>query len=155
MVSQRMAEQFVKADFQKFKMLIDDSKNPVDLFIEVDDLFKQSIEKAKSHKVEIDAGSKAIKESIARLKGYMVDYMGEKGIDRLDGNKFKSVTYTAASEKQDAVSKKQIMCGGKYVDLDDLNKECLVELLEKKGVKTRIIGEEVVVKKPAAIRLNR
>lgn len=154
MVSEKIANKLVRADYKQFKKMLEKAKNSADFVIEANDFFKQCIEKAKSHKAEIDAGAKEIADTITKIKGFMVDYVEEVGVERIDGNKFKSITYTPAVDKKDTVSKKQIMAAGKYVDLTDLNKEDLVEILEKKGVKTRVIAEDVVVKKPAAIRLN-
>lgn len=155
MASKAIIRKLVNADYEGFVKIMDAAKNPVDLFIEVDDVFKESINEGIKTKRDIDSDAKSLKEVQAELKGFLIRYVEEKEVERLDGIKSKSITYTPEKIEKGVESWQEIMVSGKYVNLGGLSKDDLVVMLEKKGVKTRMNSRPARRTRPATVRINR
>ena len=78
--------------------------------------------------------------------------MLSQNISRFDGKQIKSITLQDAKTTKGVISKKQIMVKRKYVDIDTLSKDDLIEMLEQLGVKTRIDTVETETTKSTASR---
>ena len=81
--------------------------------------------------------------------------MVENDIERFDGEVTKSITLQKAKTTKGVLSTKQIKVKNKYVDLEILSYDDLVEMLENLGVKTRVQTQEVTTTKDAGIRVQK
>jgi len=150
-----LAGQVIEADYDGFVAIIEASDNEADVFAKVDNTLASNIEAGKDLKRAVDLELKKFKQGEIRLREYTTQYMGEKGIKKLEGATLKSITFQEAKKVIKTVSDKQIMVKRKYVSLGDLSKDDLVKMLEEKGVKTRSIASEVTEEKSAGIRVTR
>lgn len=155
MASQKMIKKIVNATYEEFVKIMSKAKNAADFFIEIDDVFKATIEENARQKKEIETETRHIKEAQADLRANMIRFFQNNGLDRIDGVKSKSITFTPAKTEKGTESWREIKISGKYVPLDLVGKYELVEMLEKLGVKTREQSRSATREKEAAIRLNR
>lgn len=147
--------QIVEADYDGFKSIIEASDNIADVFAKVDVTLSQNIELGRDAKRVIDIEIKKLKNAEIRLRAFTTQYMSENKIKKLTGEKIKSITLQEQKTVKKTVSEKQMMVGKKYQPLAELSKDDLVEMLEKKGVKTRVVTSEIEEEKPAGIRVTR
>lgn len=141
--------------YEDFEKAITKAENKADLVGELDLLVAQKIEASKDIKRVVDAAIKPIKVNFQNIRDWTAKYMADNNIQKLEGTQIKSVTVTGAKTVKGTISKKQIMVKRKYVNIDDLSKDDLVELLEENGVKTRIQTEEVETTSKPSIRINK
>jgi thioredoxin reductase len=81
--------------------------------------------------------------------------MVANNITKLDGENIKSITLQNAKTTKGVLSTKQIKVKNKYVNIDELSKDDLIEMLEAQGVKTRIVTSETETTKNASIRVQK
>lgn len=141
--------------YEDFEKAIKEAENKADLVGELDLLVAQKLETAKDMKRVVGAIVKPIKINFQNIRDWTARYMSENNIQKLEGSQIKSVTVTGAKTVKGTISKKQIMVKRKYIDIDDLSKDDLVELLEENGIKTRIQTEEVETTSKPSIRINK
>lgn len=141
--------------YEDFEKTIEEAENKADLVGELDLLVAQKLETAKDMKRVVDTVVKPIKINFQNIRDWTAKYMSENNIQKLEGSQIKSVTVTGAKTVKGTISKKQIMVKRKYIDIDDLSKDDLVELLEENGIKTRIQTEEVETTSKPSIRINK
>lgn len=154
-MSKKSVEKLLKADYEGFVQLMDEAGNVVDAYVEADDALNDEMAGCREKKKELDSSIKAFKIAGESLHGNLLRYIQDKGVERFDGVKAKSVTFQPEKEVVETVAKRQIMVGRQYEDLDSLSKEDLVEMLESKGVKTREVSSTTKTIKPASIRVLR
>lgn len=152
---QSLAGQVIEADYDGFKKIIEASDSQADLFAKVDNTLASAIEAGKDIKRAVDLEMKKLKSGEVKLREFTTQYMGEKGIKKLEGSTIKSITYQDEKKVIKTVSEKQIMVGRAYKNISELSKDDLVEMLEAKGVKTRIATSEEEETKTAGIRVTR
>jgi len=150
-----LAGQVVEATYDEFKALVETADNVADVYAKVDLSLGTNIELAKDIKRAIDAETKVMKAGEKKLREYTAMYMGEKGLKKLEGAKIKSITYQEPKIVKKALSFKQIKKGRGYVNVGELSRDDLIEMLEEKGVKTRVVSEEIQEEKEASIRVVR
>ena len=141
--------------YEDFETIIKTSDNVADLFGEVEKQIAQKLETGKDIKRVVDSFARPLKDAEDRLRGFLTQYMLSENISRLDGKQIKSITLQDAKTTKGVISKKQIMVKRKYVDIDTLSKDDLIEMLEQLGVKTRIDTVETETTKPASIRVQK
>lgn len=154
-MTKKEVQKLMKSDYGEFEAVMDGADNVVDVFVEVEDVVNNETAKLRGEKKEIDSGIKSLKTVGETLRAYLFKYVESKGVERFDGVKAKSITYQPAKEVVETKSTRQIMVGRKYADIDSISKEDLIEMLESKGVKTRVISEEYKTTKEASIRVLR
>ena len=154
-MSKKVAEKLLRSDYEGFVAVMDEADNVVDVYVEADDLINSETAVYKVGKKEIESNIKKLKLSGEALRENMLRYVRDKGVERFDGVKAKSITFQAEKEVIGVKSVRQIMVGRQYQDLDILSKEDLVVMLERKGVKTRVLSEETKTVKEASIRVLR
>lgn len=155
-MNKRELSKILGKDYDGFVGHIENVRGSVpDFYVEVDDHAKNLIEGLMSEKREIDAGIKALKGDSERVRGYMLQFMEDRGVDKFVGVKTKSITYQPAKQVVKTTSTREIMVGREYQPIDSLSKEDLIAMLEKKGVKTRTVAEEETVAEESSIRVIR
>lgn len=137
-------------DFEKQIKAVD---NIADTLAKVDETIEARVEEGKEIKKDIDATLKPYKKAIETIREHIATYMKSNNISKIDGIKSKSITYYEEKTTIETVAKKQIMVGRKYTDLSEISYDKLVEMLEEKGVKTRVVAEEIETKTKQNIRL--
>ena len=147
--------QVVDATYDEFKALVEASDNVADIYAKVDLSLGTNLELAKDIKRALDAETKVMKGAEKKLREYTAMYMGEKGLKKLEGTKLKSITYQEPKIVKKTLSFKQIKQGRVYVNVGELSRDDLIEMLEEKGVKTRVVSEEVQEEKSGTIRVVR
>ena len=148
-------EPLLSAEYEGFVRLMNEFDNVVDAYVEAEDVVNDEVDGCREKKRELDADIKYFKTARERLRGNLLRYIQEKGVERLDGVKAKSVTFQPEKVEVKTEVKRQIKVGRQYQDLDSLSKDDLVEMLESKGVKTRELVSEEEIVKPASIRVLR
>ena len=146
-------EKILEAEYDDFVLIMDKVDNVVDAYVEADELINSETAGYRSKKKEVESKIKKLKLSGEVLRDNMLKYIRDKGVKRFEGIKAKSITFQEAKEVVGIRTVRQIMVGRKYQDLDALSKEDLIAMLERKGVKTRVLSEEVKVVKEASIRV--
>ena len=148
-------EPLLNAEYEGFVELMNEFDNVVDAYVETEDVINDEVDGCREKKRELDADIRYFKTAVERLRGNMLRYIQEKGVERFDGMKAKSVTLQPEKVDIKTEVKRQIKVGRLYQDLDSLSKEDLVQMLESKGVKTREVVSTTKVVKPASIRVLR
>lgn len=143
------------ANYDDFCAMIEAQENVADVFGEVEKTIAQKLEVGKDIKRVVDTVARPLKKAEEDLRGYLTQYMVDNNIERFDGETTKSITLQKAKTTKGVLSKKQIMVKRKYVNIDDLSKDDLIEMLEAQGVKTRVHTEEVETTKDASIRVQK
>lgn len=141
--------------YEDFETIIKTSDNVADLFGEVEKQIAQKLETGKDIKRVVDSLARPLKDADERLRDFLTQFMLSQNISRFDGKQIKSITLQDAKTTKGVISKKQIMVKRKYVDIDTLSKDDLIEMLEQLGVKTRIDTVETETTKPASIRVQK
>lgn len=141
--------------YEDFETIIKTSDNVADLFGEVEKQIAQKLETGKDIKRVVDSLVRPLKDADERLRDFLTQFMLSQNISRFDGKQIKSITLQDAKTTKGVISKKQIMVKRKYVDIDTLSKDDLIEMLEQLGVKTRIDTVETETTKPASIRVQK
>ncbi len=103
----------------------------------------------------VDTVARPLKKAETDIRGFLTQYMVDKNIERFDGEETKSITLQKAKTTKGILSTKQIMVKRKYVNIDELSKDDLIEMLEAQGVKTRLQTKEVETTKDASIRVQK
>lgn len=142
-------------DYKDFSKQMDKEEDKADFFAKIDNSLASVIDGAKDIKKMIDFETKKIKDGETRLRLFTLQYMQDKNIDKLEGSLLKSISLQKEKKSLKVVAEKQIMVGRKYVSIDDLSKDDLINLLEEKGVKTRVVTNEVEEVTKAGIRVVR
>lgn len=142
-------------NYDDFCALIEVQENVADIFGEVEKTIAQKLEVGKDIKRVVDTVARPLKKADEQLRVFLTQYMVDKNIERFDGESTKSITLQKAKTTKGVISTKQIMVKRKYVNIDDLSKDDLIELLEANGVKTRVQTDEVETTKPASIRVQK
>ena len=148
-------EPLLNAEYEGFVELMNEFDNVVDAYVDVEDVINDEVADCREKKRELDADIKYFKTARERLRGNLLRYIQEKGVERLDGVKAKSITLQPEKVDIKTEVKRQIKVGRLYQDLDSLSKEDLVQMLESKGVKTREVVSTTKIVKPASIRVLR
>lgn len=142
-------------NYDNFKAMIEATDNVADMFGEVEKTIAQKLEAGKDIKRIVDTYARPLKDADTRLRGFLTQWMLNNNVKRFDGKEIKSITLQNEKTTKGAISKKQIMVKRKYVDVDTLSKDDLIEMLEQQGVKTRIDTVETETTKPASIRIQK
>jgi len=154
-MGKKYVQKLLKADYEGFVRLMNEFDNVVDAYVEAEDVVNDEMDGCREKKRELDGDIKYFKTARERLRGNLLRYIQEKGVERLDGVRAKSVTFQPEKVEVKTEVKRQIKVGRQYQDLDSLSKDDLVEMLESKGVKTRELVYEEEIVKPASIRVLR
>lgn len=140
-------------EYKDFAKQIKQVDNIADVLVEVDEAIEVRVEEGKEIKKDIDTTLKPYRKAIETIREHIATYMKSNNISKIDGIKSKSITYYEEKTTIETVAKKQIMVGRKYTDLSEISYDKLVEMLEEKGVKTRVVAEEIETKTKQNIRL--
>lgn len=143
------------ANYDDFCAMMEAQENIADIFGEVEKTIAQKLEVGKDIKKVVDAVARPLKKADADLRGYLTQWLLDNNIERLDGEQTKSITLQHSKTTKGILSTKQIMVKRKYVNIDDLSKDDLIEMLEAQGVKTRVQTKEVETTKEASIRVQK
>lgn len=141
--------------YEDFVKVIKQEDNVADLFGEIEKTIAQKLETGKDIKRIVDAVARPLKDGEEKLRGFLTQYMLSENITRFDGKQTKSITLQNAKTTKGVISTKQIMVKRKYVNIDTLSKDDLINMLEELGVKTRIETAETETTKPASIRIQK
>lgn len=146
----------IKAEkYKDFVALIDEEKNIADFIIDANKKIAIKLQIGIDAKNIIDTVAKPMKKAVEKIRSHLTQYMLENDFERLDGDVSKSITFQAEKVTKGILSTKQIKVGAKYVDLKTLSMDDLVEMLEAKGVKTRLKSEEKTTTKPASVIVSK
>lgn len=143
------------ANYKDFSALMEAQENVADIFGEVEKTIAQKLEVGKDIKRIVDTVARPLKKAEADIRGFLTKYMVDNNIDRFDGEETKSITLQKSKTTKGILSTKQIMVKRKYVNIDELSKNDLIEMLEAQGVKTRLQTKEIETTKDASIRLQK
>lgn len=143
------------ANYEDFKAMMEAQDNIADIIGEVEKTIAQKLEVGKDIKKVVDAVARPLKKAEADLRAYLTQYMVDENIERFDGEVTKSITLQKAKTTKGVLSTKQIMVKRKYVNIDELSKDDLIEMLEAQGVKTRLQTKEVETTKEASVRVQK
>jgi len=141
--------------YEDFVKVIKQEENVADLFGEIEKVIAQKLETGKDIKRVVDTLARPLKDAEERLRSFLTQYMLSENLTRFDGKQIKSITLQDAKTTKGVISTKQIMIKRKYVNIDTLSKDDLIEMLEQLGVKTRIDTVETETTKPASIRIQK
>lgn len=149
-------DRIIEADaYASFSVAMDKSKNLADAYVELEDSIDEKIEGLKIEKTSVDAEMKGAKAAREKTRSFLVRYVEERGLDKVEGVNVKSVNYQPAKTTIETIAKRQIKVGTRYQNLDEVSRETLIEMLEAHGIKTREVAEKVEVTKPASVRVMR
>jgi len=143
------------ANYDDFCAMMEAQENVADIFGEVEKTIAQKLEVGKDIKRIVDTVARPLKKAETDIRGFLTQYMVDKNIERFDGEETKSITLQKAKTTKGILSTKQIMVKRKYVNIDELLKDDLIEMLEAQGVKTRVQTKEVETTKDASIRIQK
>ena len=144
-----------EADFKEFNKLIEKEDSVADFFARLDNEFGQKTQAGKDIKSAVDAEMRKFKDGEENLRVLFTQYMGVNGLKKVEGKNIKSISYQEEKTVTKQTAVKQIRKGRGYVNISDLSKEDLVEMLEVKGVKTKTIVTEKQEVRGAGIRVVR
>ena len=139
----------------QFDHVLDEAPYAADQFVEIEDALDQSLDIWKSDKRQAETNIKDNKDLKEQARSKMAVYLATRGLDKLKGKAVKSISYRPATETKETKYKEQIKVKGRYKDADDFSREELLAMLEGFGVTRRKQPYEVVVTKPAGIRVIR
>jgi len=142
------------ANNQGFKELVA-NENLADFYGKVDLTIAHKIEAGRDVKSVVDLEIKKLKKAQAKLRELTIDFMANENIEKVEGTKIKSITFQEPKKVKKTITDKQIKKGRSYVSLSTLSKDDLVQMLEEKGVKTKIVTTEIEEDKDANIRVVR
>lgn len=148
-------EPLSEADYKVFCQRLEKAENLADGFVEIEDRINEHLEDLKSQKKDVEHQIKMAMSEKDLARSFLVRYIEERGIDKAEGVKAKSVNYQPAKTTIETVVTRQIKVGTRYQNLDDVSRETLVEMLEELGVRTREVVEKVEVTKPSSVRVMR
>jgi len=141
--------------YEDFKKEIKTTGIVADMFGKVEKEIAQKLQAGKDVKAVVDGVTRQLKKADTQMRGFLAQYMIENNVIRFDGKNTKSITLQKPKVTKDVISTKQIKVKNKYVNIDDLTKDYLIEMLEEKGVKTRVQTKEVEAIKNASIRVQK
>lgn len=141
--------------YEDFCTIIKVQDNVADFFAEAEKLITQKLQVGIDAKTIIDSRAREIKKSGENLRAYITKYMEVEAIEKFEGKEIKSITFQSAKEQKGEIAIKQIKIGAKFVKLDDISRESLIEMLEQKGVKFRTVTETVTKKTPSSVRVQK
>ena len=139
-------------DFEKQIKAVD---NIADTLVKIDETIEARVEEGKVIKRDVDTTLKPYKTAMQTIRANTALYMQKNNIEKIEGIKSKSITFQAEKKVTTSVAKKQIMVGRKYTDLSEISYDKLVEMLEEKGVKTRVVAEDVTTTTAQNIRVTK
>lgn len=142
-------------DYDGFVALIENQDNIADTIGEVEKTIAQRLQIGKDIKAVVDKFARPLKTADAQIRQFTTQYMVENDIERLDGEVTKSITLQKPKTTKGIISTKQIKVKNKYVNISELSKDDLIEMLEAQGVKTRVVTSEAETTKPAGIRIQK
>ena len=140
-------------EYKDFEKQIESVDNIADALVKIDETIEARVEEGKVIKRDVDTTLKPYKTAMQTIRANTILYMQKNNIEKIKGIKSKSITFQAEKKVIVSVAKKQIMVGGKYTDLKDISYDRLVEMLEEKGVKTRVVAEDVTTITAQNIRI--
>jgi len=140
-------------EYKDFEKQIESVDNIADALVKIDETIEAKVEEGKVIKRDVDTTLKPYKTAMQTIRANTILYMQKNNIEKIKGIKSKSITFQAEKKVIVSVAKKQIMAGGKYTDLKDISYDRLVEMLEEKGVKTRVVAEDVTTITAQNIRI--
>jgi len=138
-----------------FDKLMKESVNSVDEFIGIDEEILKSLKRLGAAKKNTEEKIKNVKAVEDDVREMMASFMAREKVEKLEGVKYRSVSYIAGVGKTRSLTDRQIMVSGRYQSLSEFSKDDLVSLLESKGVKTRVVGSSKKYKTEDAIRVYR
>lgn len=144
-----------EANFEEFNNIIKKEDSVADFFARLDNEFGQKIQAGKDIKNAVDIEMKKFKNGEKNLRALFTKYMEENGLKKVEGKNIKSISYQEEKITVKRTAVKQIRKGRGYVNISDLSKDDLVEMLEAKGVKTKTIVAEKQEVQGAGIRVVR
>jgi hypothetical protein len=142
-------------NYEDFSAMMEAQDNIADIFGEVEKTIAQKLQVGKDIKAVVDAVARPLKKAETDLRGYLTQWLLDKNIERLDGEQTKSITLQHSKTTKGILSTKQIMVKRKYVNISELSKDDLIEMLEAQGVKTRVQTKEVETTKDASVRVQK
>lgn len=131
----RAVTALVLKGYDSFKSQMDKVDNKADLYAKADIELSAREEQLREAKALIDADLKKQKVLRENLRKNMIEYMGETGTDKVEGNVYKSITYYAKKEIEEIAPVKEVKIGNKYVPVDEVD---LLKLVESLGGKVRV-----------------
>ena len=153
--TQAIEEKLGGVAYKLFCQKLEKATNLADEYVEIEDKINEHLESLKSQKSDVDSQIKSVKSEKELARSFLVKYIEEHDIDKVEGVKAKSINYQPAKTTTETVATRQIKVGTRYQNLDDVSRETLVEMLEELGVRTREVAEKVEVTKPASVRVMR
>jgi hypothetical protein len=141
--------------YEDFCAIIKVQENVADFFAEAEKIIAQKLQVGIDAKSIIDSRAREIKKNSENLRTWITKYMESEGIEKFEGKEIKSITFQSAKEQRGEIAVKQIKIGAKFVKLDDISRESLIEMLEEKGVKFRTVTEKVVKKTTSSVRVQK
>lgn len=139
-------------DFEKQIKAVD---NIADTLVKIDETIEARVEEGKEIKRDVDTTLRPYKTAMQTIRANTALYMQKNNIEKIEGVKSKSITFQAEKKVITSVAKKQMMVGRKYTDLSEISYDKLVEMLEDKGVKTRVVAEDVTTTTAQNIRVTK
>ena len=136
-------------------MKIEKADNIADAIGELEKTIAQKLQIGKDIKAVVESVARPLKSAEAQTRLFLTQYMVANNITKLDGENIKSITLQNAKTTKGVLSTKQIKVKNKYVNIDELSKDDLIEMLEAQGVKTRIVTSETETTKNASIRVQK
>lgn len=153
--NQKVEERLADTAYSVFCSKLKKASNIADAYVDIDNKFVEALDRLKDQKSSIDHEIKNAKEAKEMGRLFLVKYVEENGINKVEGVNVKSINYQPAKTTIETVATRQIKVGTRYQNLDDVSRETLIEMLEARGIKTREIAEKVEVTKPASVRVMR
>jgi hypothetical protein len=141
--------------YNGFIELIEKSENVADTIGEVEKAIETKLQVGKDIKAVVDTFARPLKSAETQVRAFLTQYMVENDIERFDGEVTKSITLQKAKTTKGIISTREMKVKNKFVPIDDLSKDDLVEMLEALGVKTRITTKEASTTKDASIRVQK
>lgn len=153
--NQKNEERLGEMAYSVFCRKLEAASNIADAYVGIDDNFNAKLEELKTQKNSVDHDLKSAKSAKEMGRLFLVRYIEERGLNKVEGINVKSVNYQPAKTTIETIAKRQIKVGTRYQNLDEVSRETLIEMLEAHGIKTREVAEKVEVTKPASVRVMR